>query len=89
MGLVTGSSRPTFRGIRNRKAAFPEPNNFASLMNDLVRDFEMLVRVSLLGNLDAETHVYSIGPKYYVASSGRAVCELDQTLFRIQTDNFA
>lgn len=58
-------------------------------MNDLVRDFEMLVWVSLLGILGAETHVYSIGPKYYVANNSRAVCKLDLTPFRVQANNFA
>lgn len=89
MGLVTGSSRPTFRGIRNRNAAFPEPNNFASLMNDLVCDFGLLVCVSLLGNLDAETYVYSIGSEHHIANNGRAVCKLDLGFFRVQADNFA
>lgn len=32
MGLVTGSSRQTFLGSKNRKHAFPDPNSFASLM---------------------------------------------------------
>lgn len=37
-GLVIGSSRPACRGIKKRKAAFPEPNNLVSLMTDL--DFD-------------------------------------------------
>lgn len=90
MGLLTGSSRPTFRGIRNRKAAFPEPYNFASLMNDLVRDFwrRLVSETSLLlESFDWATHIYSVSPKYHVASRYRTVRKLDLALFRVQVDN--
>lgn len=60
IGLLSGSSRPAFRGIKNRNAAFPVPNNFVSLTNDLVRDSQMLVL--FCGGLDGATHIYAIGP---------------------------
>lgn len=46
-GCVTGSASATERGIRKRKAAFPELKGFVSLMYFLVKDYPMLVSGSL------------------------------------------
>lgn len=51
IGLVTGSSRPAFLGIKNRKAALPDPYSLASLMQAL--DFDC-GEVSLRYYLDVD-----------------------------------
>lgn len=58
IGLVTGSSRPACRGIKNRKAAFPEPNSLASLMQALDFDYGEVSSRSLVSDRYAPKLTY-------------------------------
>lgn len=87
-GLLTASSRQALRGTKNRKAALPDPNNFASLIYPLVLDWSSLGSPELWIVMKA-THVYAVRAQNHISSDGLATFKLDLAPFGIQADHLA
>lgn len=87
MGLVSGSSSPRCRGIKNRNAAFPDGKSAISLMADLVVDCRVLaLHCRLPLNL---THVDTISSDHHISLHAPAVSKLYRPSLRIHADDLA